>query len=62
MKDAHIEIIDVAQNDIETIEKLYKKATLFIAPIFGPGGTRLKILAAMASGLPMLQLQPEPQV
>jgi glycosyltransferase involved in cell wall biosynthesis len=27
---------------------------LFIAPIFGPGGTRLKILAAMGSGMPVI--------
>lgn len=50
----HIEIIDVAQDDTKTIENWYKKATLLIAPIFGPGGTRLKILAAMASGLPII--------
>jgi glycosyltransferase involved in cell wall biosynthesis len=36
---------------------LYKNSTLFIAPIFGPGGTRLKILAAMASGLPVISSQ-----
>lgn len=49
-----VSYIDIGQDDVKTVEKLYKEATLFIAPIFGPGGTRLKILAAMASGLPVL--------
>lgn len=49
-----IQIIDIAANDSETIKKLYKDSTIFLAPIFGPGGTRLKILAAMASGLPII--------
>jgi len=49
-----VEIIDIAPEDSKTIKKLYRDATLFIAPIFGPGGTRLKILAAMASGLPII--------
>jgi glycosyltransferase involved in cell wall biosynthesis len=46
--------IDIAPEDDETIRKVYDEATLFVAPIFGPGGTRLKILAAMASGLPII--------
>lgn len=49
-----IKIIDIPQNDSNLVKKLYHEATLFIAPIFGPGGTRLKILAAMASGLPVI--------
>ena len=35
-------------------KNLYTKSTVFLAPIFGPGGTRLKILAAMATGLPVI--------
>ncbi len=49
-----IQIVDIAYDDNHTVKKLYDQATLFIAPIFGPGGTRLKILAAMASGLPVV--------
>ena len=33
---------------------MYKFSMLFLAPIFGPGGTRLKILASMAAGLPVI--------
>lgn len=51
---AHIKIVDIPQDDIETVKKLYIESSLFIAPVFGPGGTNLKILAAMASGLPVV--------
>lgn len=50
--DAHI--IDLVPDDKETVRKLYTEATLLIAPIHGPGGTRLKILAALAAGLPII--------
>ena len=53
----NIEVISLTQDDSDTVLRLYKNSTLFIAPIFGPGGTRLKILAAMASGLPVISSQ-----
>ncbi len=53
----NISIIDLAPNDGKKVKELYHSATLFIAPIFGPGGTRLKILASMASGLPVISTQ-----
>lgn len=49
-----MDVIDLKPNDSATIKQLYRSATIFIAPIFGPGGTRLKILAAMAAGLPVI--------
>lgn len=49
-----ITIIDIDPSDISIVQDLYNKATVFISPISGPGGTRLKILAAMASGLPVI--------
>lgn len=49
-----IHVVDIAPDDTTTVQKLYREATLFIAPVFGPGGTNLKILAAMASGLPVV--------
>lgn len=54
IKKKKIKIIDLKLNDKKTVKKLYQKASIFIAPIFGPGGTRLKILGAMASGLPVI--------
>lgn len=49
-----IKIIDLKPDDEQQVKNLYHSATLFIAPIYGPGGTRLKILASMASGLPVV--------
>jgi glycosyltransferase involved in cell wall biosynthesis len=49
-----------ASEDIEITEAIpdirdaYSKASVLVAPIKGPGGTRLKILEAMASGLPIV--------
>jgi len=51
---SYIQIIDLAPDNGETVKELYHSSTIFIAPIFGPGGTRLKILASMASGLPVI--------
>lgn len=51
---AHVRIIDLPPSNTALVRQLYQEATLFIAPIFGPGGTRLKILAAMAAGLPII--------
>ena len=48
------------QVDIEITENIaeardaYRSASLMVAPIKGAGGTRLKILEAMASGLPVV--------
>jgi len=50
----NVEVINLKEDDTQTVLDLYKNSTLFVAPIFGPGGTRLKILAAMASGLPVI--------
>lgn len=47
-------IQDIQSNDIESVKRLYRESSLFLAPIFGPGGTRLKILAAMSCGLPVI--------
>ncbi|MFC1624901.1 glycosyltransferase family 4 protein [Patescibacteria group bacterium] len=39
---------------IPDIRQAYSKASVLVAPIKGPGGTRLKILEAMASALPVV--------
>jgi len=54
IKKTNIKIVDIASDDVKTVKELFQEATLFIAPIFGPGGTRLKILAAMGSGIPVI--------
>lgn len=40
--------------DSAAVVKAYSQAGLLVAPIYGPGGTRLKILAAMASMVPVV--------
>ncbi len=52
--DENITVLDIKPNDNDKVRELYQEATLFIAPIYGPGGTRLKILASMAAGLPVI--------
>lgn len=39
---------------VRDIRDAYSRADLMLAPIKGPGGTRLKILEAMASGVPVV--------
>lgn len=41
-------------DDIEDIKTAYSNSDILLAPIYGPGGTRYKILEAMASGLPVV--------
>ncbi len=50
LKSNNIEIL----SHIEDIRQAYQKSDLLLAPIYGPGGTRYKILEAMASGIPVV--------
>jgi len=52
--DKSIKIVNIEPDNINKVKELFRENTLFIAPIFGPGGTRLKILAAMGSGMPVI--------
>lgn len=47
-------IDDIPGEDIKTLVEAYKTSTVFASTIKGPGGTRLKNLAAMASQLPIV--------
>lgn len=49
-EDSDIEITE----DIPDARDGYKAATVMVAPIEGSGGTRLKVLEAMAAGLPVV--------
>jgi glycosyltransferase involved in cell wall biosynthesis len=50
----HISIVDLQHADTQTVKDLYAASHMFVAPIYGPGGTRLKILAAMATRIPII--------
>lgn len=41
-------------DQIDNIKDVYAQSSVLLAPIYGPGGTRYKILEAMASGLPVV--------
>lgn len=48
-------VIDsLKEDDVISIKEAYNKASVFVSPLKGPGGTRLKNLAAMASKLPIV--------
>ncbi len=49
-----IEVRSLQEDDIAGTAEAYAEATVFASPVKGPGGTRLKNLAAMASQLPMV--------
>lgn len=53
IRDFAYDQIDVSDT-VEDIREAYRKADVLLAPIFGPGGTRYKILEAMASGVPVV--------
>lgn len=50
LKSKNITISD----NIDDIREAYKKSDVLLAPLYGPGGTRYKILEAMASGVPVV--------
>lgn len=50
----NVEIIDLEIEDIEGVKKAYHESGVLVAPLYGPGGTRLKILGAMAAKLPVV--------
>jgi glycosyltransferase involved in cell wall biosynthesis len=54
LKAEGIQIRDLATSDIDGVKQAYREATIFLAPLEGPGGTRLKILGAMAAGIPVI--------
>lgn len=54
LKSEHVELKDFAVDDIESVKRAYHQNGIMVAPLYGPGGTRLKILAAMASKMPVV--------
>lgn len=54
LKSEKVELQDFAVDDIDSVKKAYQENGIMVAPLYGPGGTRLKILAAMASKMPVV--------
>lgn len=49
-----IEIKDLPIDDIKSVQNYFRTCGVLVTPLYGPGGTRLKILGAMASHLPVV--------
>lgn len=49
-----VTVTHIADDDVESLVKAYHDSSVFASTIKGPGGTRLKNLAAMASQLPIV--------
>jgi glycosyltransferase involved in cell wall biosynthesis len=54
MSENNLEVIELQDSDTQGVVKAYQESGLLVAPIYGPSGTRLKILAAMASMTPVV--------
>lgn len=50
----YVQVLDLDVDDIDAIKKAYRDSGVLVAPLYGPGGTRLKILGAMAAKLPVV--------
>jgi glycosyltransferase involved in cell wall biosynthesis len=53
-KSENITVDDLKEDDQISIRKAYNESSVFVSPLRGPGGTRLKHLAAMAAKLPLV--------
>jgi len=49
-----VKMVNLSIEDIEGVKKAYRQSGVLVAPLYGPGGTRLKILGAMAACLPVV--------
>ncbi len=54
LKGNNIEVVALDKSDIQGVVDAYKEGTILVAPLKGPGGTRLKILGAMSAGVPVV--------
>ncbi len=54
MQTESVEVIELDDKDRRGVVDHYQTSGLLVAPIYGPSGTRLKILAAMASMTPVV--------
>lgn len=49
-----ITLYNLRLDDIKGVKQAYHQSGVMVAPLYGPGGTRLKILGAMAAKLPVV--------
>lgn len=51
---AGVEIRDIKPSNVDGVLDAVRESHIMVAPLEGPGGSRLKILGAMASGVPVV--------
>ncbi|MCL5783783.1 MAG: glycosyltransferase family 4 protein [Patescibacteria group bacterium] len=54
LRSEKVELRNLDIEDIEGVRTAYRESGILVAPLYGPGGTRLKILGAMAARLPVV--------
>ena len=54
LKTPGVEILELKDSDNQGVVNAYLESGLVVAPMYAPGGTRLKILAAMATMIPVV--------
>lgn len=54
LKGKNIEIVALDKSDLQGVVEAYREGVIMVAPLKGPGGTRLKILGAMSAGVPVV--------
>ncbi|MBI3289896.1 glycosyltransferase family 4 protein, partial [Candidatus Microgenomates bacterium] len=54
LKSGGITLNDFAVDDVKSVQSAFRTSGVLVAPLYGPGGTRLKILSAMAAHLPVV--------
>ncbi len=54
LSDKNVEVVNLEIDDIESVQKYFRQSGVLVAPLNGPGGSRLKILSAMAARLPVV--------
>lgn len=54
LKKENIILNELATDDIKGVQKAIRGAGIMVAPMYGPGGTRLKILSSMAARTPVV--------
>lgn len=54
LKRERVALEKYAVDDISSVQRAYQTAGILVSPLYGPGGTRLKNLAAMAAKTPVV--------
>lgn len=49
-----VRLVNLEIEDVDSVRRIYQESGILVAPLYGPGGTRLKILGAMAAKLPVV--------